>query len=404
MRLGLALAVFIAAFGVRASAAPGARRYLISFAPRATAAQKAAALSRLGGAEAGSVDELDLVVADVSDPARVESLDAGEMSSLGIGRVEEDVYQNWLVQTPSMELPSWEQVRAAVPRFSRPAVAPLMPVPAGISPVEVPWGVRRVDAPAAWAVTQGDGVRVAVIDTGVDARHPDLAGQIAGGYNALDPSQPYFDDNSHGTHVAGTIAARLDGRGVVGVAPKARLYAVKVLDKNGGGGIVSIIKGLVWCARNRIDVANMSLGAPIGSVFLRLAVQYAASHGVTLVVAAGNSGGSVQYPAAYDGTIAVAASDDHDAIASFSSRGPKVEFIAPGVDVNSTVPDGRYAVYSGTSMATPHVAGLAALAVARGASGPAGVRAALTRAATPIIGLSAVEQGHGMIDAVRLVQ
>ena len=405
----LAWAVLIVAgtaLGARAQAA--GKRYLIAFEPGATQAQKRSALGALGGAEEDAVDELGLVVADVSDPARVESLGADEMSQLRIARVEEDVYRNWLVGGAALpglpELPSWDRIRAAIPRFRRSqAAAPQNAIPEGISPVEVPWGVRRVDAPAAWSVTQGEGVRVAIIDTGIDAQHPDLAGQVAGGYNALDASRPYFDDNSHGTHVAGTIAARLDGRGVVGVAPKARLYAVKVLDSTGGGGIVSVIKGLVWCARNDIQVANMSLGSPVGSIFLRLAVRYAVSHGVTLVAAAGNSGGSVEYPGAYDGVIAVAASDDHDQLASFSSRGRQVEFIAPGVDVNSTIPGGRYAVYSGTSMATPHVAGLSALAVARGAAGPDGVRAALERAAAPLA-LSADQQGHGMIDAARLVR
>lgn len=407
LRLALTLwMVVVASVAARAQDVP--KRYLIAFTPDTTDAQKALTVGSLGGSEEGSIDELGLMVADVVDPARVQSLDARQMTDLRIARIEEDVYRNWLAgaQAPLLslpELPTWQSIRAAIPRFSRRDAVPLSPVPDGISAVEVPWGVRRVDAPAAWPVTQGEGVRVAVVDTGIDAAHPDLSGQVAGGYNAIEPGQPYFDDNSHGTHVSGTIAARLDGRGVVGVAPGASLYAVKVLDKNGGGGIVSIIRGLVWCARNRMQVANMSLSAPVGSIFLRLAVQYAASHGVTLVAAAGNSGGSVQYPAAYDGVIAVAASDDRDQLASFSSRGPKVAFIAPGVDVNSTVLDGRYATYSGTSMATPHVSGLAALAISRGASTPAQVEAALESAASPLA-LTAEQQGHGMIDAARLLQ
>jgi subtilisin len=152
-----------------------------------------------------------------------------------------------------------------------------------------------------------------------------------------------------------------------------------------------------------MQVANLSLGSPMGSVFMRLAVDYAVSRGVTVVCAAGNSGGRVGYPAAYESAIAVSASDSGDKIAKFSSRGKEVDFIAPGVAVQSTIPGGGYDSYNGTSMATPHVAGLAALAVARGARGPAAVRAALTRAAGSI-GLSAKEQGRGLVDAARLVQ
>jgi subtilisin family serine protease len=267
----------------------------------------------------------------------------------------------------------------------------------------VPWGIARVNAPNAWAKTQGQGVRVAVIDTGIDLNHPDLKANIAGGYNAIDPSLPPQDDNEHGTHVAGTIAGIWNGKGVVGVAPKARLYAVKVLNKKGSASLTSIIKGLVWAGKNNMQVANMSLGAPIGSIFMRLAVNYAISHGVVIIAAAGNSGGSVGYPAAYDDVIAVSASDNHDKIADFSSRGSKVEFIAPGVAVYSSVPGGGYDTFSGTSMATPHVTGLAALAVSLGANGVDGVRSSLRRAAKSI-GLPRDQEGYGMIDAARIAK
>ncbi|MEK7383589.1 MAG: S8 family peptidase, partial [Elusimicrobiota bacterium] len=214
----------------------------------------------------------------------------------------------------------------------------------------------------------------------------------------------YADDNGHGTHVAGTIAALRDGKGVVGVAPKARLYAVKVLDKDGGGGLSSIIKGLIWAGKNKMDVANMSLGAPMGTIFMRGALKYAQLKGVTVIAAAGNNGGAVSYPAAYPEAIAVSALDKDETIAKFSSRGRKVEFIAPGVDVKSSVPGGGYRNFAGTSMATPHMTGLAALAVARGAHGLDQVRSALRRAAKPIAGLKAEEQGSGVVDAAVLVR
>jgi subtilisin len=404
MRLLLTLLLTALALG-SASAEP-AKRYIIGFAPGAAAAQKSRAVSRLGGQEVDALEELGAVVAEVPENAKVQALSDSEAADLKISYIEEDQWRtDWLDAEPSfqaMPLPSWGAVSSSLPKLAV-HTAPQNPLPAGIDSAEVPWGIRRVNAPAAWAKTMGDGVRVAVIDTGIDARHPDLAGQVAGGYNALDSKAPWFDDNSHGTHVSGTIAGKLDGKGVVGVAPHVKLYAVKVLNKDGAGGLSSIIKGLVWCGKNHMQVANMSLGSPVGSVFMRLALNYAVSHGVTVVAAAGNSGGSVGYPGAYPAAIAVAASDSNDQIAKFSSRGPQVAFIAPGVGVYSTVPNGGYDTYNGTSMATPHMTGLAALAVARGAGSPDAVRAALTRAASSI-GLSANEQGRGLVDAAKLVQ
>jgi subtilisin family serine protease len=402
----LLLTLLLSALALTNASAQQAKRYIIGFKTQTASADRAAAVARLGGQEIDALDELGAVIAEVPANAKVQALSDDEMAGLSISFIEEDFYINWLKGVEpsfqSVTLPNWGQISAAIPGVAAKAL-PENPLPVGVDAAEVPWGIRRVNAPNAWAKTQGEGVRVAVIDTGIDGAHPDLAGQVAGGYNAIDKNASYFDDNSHGTHVSGTIAGKWDGKGVVGVAPKARLYAVKVLDKDGGGHLTAIIKGLVWCAQNNIQVANMSLGAPMGSVFMRLAVNYAASKGVTLVAAAGNSGGSVGYPGAYPAAIAISASDSQDHIAKFSSRGKEVAFIAPGVGVRSTVPNGGYDTYNGTSMATPHMTGLAALAVARGAHGPDAVRAALKRAASSI-GLSKTEEGYGLVDAAKLVQ
>ncbi|MDD5629022.1 MAG: S8 family peptidase [Elusimicrobia bacterium] len=384
------------------AASSGVKRYIIGFKPDSDVAARGQAFQALGATPVDALPELDAVVAEVPEQRfTIQSFESLALAQRSVALVEEDFVTNWLVGEPasfqSAPLPSWAAIKEAIPVFRSSAWTPPA-LPPGLSQEELPWGVQRVNAPAAWAKTQGAGVRVAVVDTGIDFNHPDLKANYAGCYNAMDAKKSCMDDNSHGTHVSGTIAGALDGKGVAGVAPQARLYAVKVLDADGSGGLVSIIKGILWCANNKMQVANMSLGAPIGTVFMRLAVKYAASKGVTIVAAAGNNGGSVGYPAGYPDAIAVSASDSRDKIASFSSRGPRVEFIAPGVDVKSSVPGGGTDSYDGTSMAAPHVAGLAALAVSRGARGLDGVRAALKRSAKSV-GLKPTEEGAGMIDA-----
>lgn len=278
--------------------------------------------------------------------------------------------------------------------------------PVAVADPEQPWGIRRVNAEASWTTPrgQGQGAAVAIIDTGVSRSHPDLAGVVLGGFNALDPKRPdaWDDDQGHGSHVAGTVAGKRDGKGVVGAAPMAKLYAVKVLDADGNGGYSSVIAGIEWAVKRGVKVANMSLGADEGSEALKRAVAAASKAGMTIVAAAGNGGGPVGFPASYPETLAVGASDVKDGVAEFSSRGPEVDFIAPGVNVKSVKMEGGWEELSGTSMATPHVAGLAALAVARGASSPAAVRAMLRKAATPIPGLPSAVQGMGMIDAGKL--
>jgi subtilisin family serine protease len=398
MKFALALlTVFLPAF-------LSAETVLISFHPGASEPEIQAALRGLGLTEKERIPELGVVAAEAHGPWLVSALAERAAHLPQVSAFSEDFYwPNWLVGRSLLNtaFPTASDVLRELGRFEK-SVAPIGPaLPSGVNIAELPWGIQRVNAPAAWKKTAGAGVRVAVIDTGIDAKHPDLAGSVAGGYAATGNS--WHDDNGHGTHVAGTIAGRLDGQGVAGVAPSASLYAVKVLDKNGGGSLFAIIKGLTWCARNGIQVANMSLGAPMGTVFMHLAVKYAVSNGVVVVAAAGNSAGSVDYPGAYPESITVAASDSNDRIASFSSRGKEVDFIAPGVDVKSSVPGGGYDYYDGTSMATPHVAGLAALAVAGGARGSAATHSAL-RAAARSINLPKEEQGAGMIDAGLLVR
>jgi subtilisin family serine protease len=398
--------VVLAALASGPAAAEG-KRYLIGFRDGTTPAQRAAALKKLGASQADAIPEIGALVAEVpSDAVSFSAFSEEAQSNPDVLEVQEDIYRNWLLETPSFQaLPFGpDAAMRGLLSVAKTAARPSFPLPAGIDAAEVPWGIARVNAPNAWAVTQGEGVKVAVIDTGIDCNHPDLKANCAGGYNAFDSGKSTMDDNEHGTHVAGTIAGILDGKGVVGVAPKARLYAVKVLDKDGSGGLTSIIKGLIWAGNNHMDVANMSLGAPMGTIFMRAAVKYAEMKGVVVVAAAGNDGKAVNYPGAYPEVIAVAALTPTDGIADFSSRGRQVQFIAPGEDVKSSIPGGQYAFFDGTSMATPHVSGLAALAVARGAHGVDAVRAALRRAAKPVPGLTAEQQGAGVVDAAVLVR
>lgn len=238
---------------------------------------------------------------------------------------------------------------------------------------EVVWG----GFPKATSVIPGKGgvgVKVAVIDTGIDCSHPDLAGNCF--FGAKYVSGGNSDDHGHGTHVAGIIGARDNEFGVVGVAPEAMLYAVKVLDKNGSGSLSSVANGIVWAVKNNMQVINMSLGGSSGSQALHDAVKAAWDAGILVVAAAGNSGccDRVLYPAKYPESIAVAAVDEGDMRASFSSTGPEVTVAAPGVKILSTVPTGScalcdhsgYRALSGTSMAAPHVTGAAALLLSRG--------------------------------------
>lgn len=225
----------------------------------------------------------------------------------------------------------------------------------------LPWGIDRVDADLAWDTTTGDVVKVGVIDTGIELAHPDLSTNIKGGYNAINSRKSANDDNGHGTHVAGIIGALNNTIGVVGVGPAIDLYAIKVLGASGSGYLSDVIEGLDWAVANGLQVVNMSLGSSSNVQSFADAVAAAKAAGLVMVAAAGNSGAAVSYPAAYPEVIAVSATNSNDVLASFSSRGPEVDLAAPGVSIYSTYKGKTYKTLNGTSMASPHVAGAAAL-------------------------------------------
>ena len=230
-------------------------------------------------------------------------------------------------------------------------------------PTEVlPWGINKIDAESVWPLGgTGFGVDVGVIDTGISASHPDLAGNIKGGVSEVWYTSSWNDGNGHGSHVAGIIGAVDNTIGVVGASPAANLYAIKVLDRNGSGYISDVINGIDWAIANGMQVVNLSLGCDCDSLSLHEAVTRAQDAGVVVVAAAGNSGGNVLYPAAYSEAIAVAAVDSANIAPYWSSRGPEVDLAAPGKSIYSTYKGTGYATLSGTSMAAPHVAGAAAL-------------------------------------------
>lgn len=224
-----------------------------------------------------------------------------------------------------------------------------------------PWGVTAVDAPASWPASRGDAINVAIIDTGIDYNHEDIAGQYAGGYCTMNGTTDPMDDNGHGTHVAGTIAAENNGYGVVGVAPHAHLWAVKVLGWDGSGTTADIAAAFDWIIRKKQSIGgnwiiNMSFGicsdptdfscASKPPQTLVDACQRAADAGILMFAAAGNDSSPdnpapVAYPAAFPTVVAIGALDSHGAIASFSDQGPELAAVAPGVDVLSTYLTGQ---------------------------------------------------------------
>ncbi|UCD36500.1 MAG: S8 family peptidase [Nitrospiraceae bacterium] len=226
------------------------------------------------------------------------------------------------------------------------------------------WGVYHIGAETAHASgNRGAGVKIAVIDTGIDYTHDDLRDSYRGGYDFVFNDSDPFDDsrNSHGTHIAGIIAAQQNGFGVVGVAPEADIYALKVLDGAGFGLLSWIIAAIEWSIDNGIDIINMSLQG-IDFQSLRDACDSAAASGVLVVAAGGNShGGAVSYPAAYDSVMAVTGTDPFDMKSSFSPVGEEIELAAPGTDIYSTQAGFSYGGLGGTSQAAAHVTGAAAL-------------------------------------------
>ena len=268
-----------------------------------------------------------------------------------------------------------------------------------------PEGVKQIKAPQAWPSSMGEGVKVFICDTGIDSDHPDLVKNLRTGKSFVPTESTTEDFNGHGTHCAGTVAAVDNNIAVVGVAPYAYLYPVKVLSAGGSGSWSYLIAALDWImSKKGARIASMSLGGGGAPQALADMCEAAYDDGVLLVAAAGNAGAgpnndTVLFPAKYPHVMAVSAIDSANMIASFSSRGPEIEICAPGVDVLSTTVGGGTGLNSGTSMACPHVSGAAALTWGshRGANNKQ-VRWLLNTFADKIGDQDPIKFGNGRVD------
>ena len=226
------------------------------------------------------------------------------------------------------------------------------------------WNLPLIETLEGWTITRGsEAVRVAVVDTGVDLDHPDLQQNLIDGVNIVNPDLPPDDDVGHGTHVAGVIAATVNNtEGVAGISWYNKVMPVKVLDETGAGSTYSVAQGIIWATDNGARVINMSLGNYVDAEFLHDAIRYAYERDVVLIAATGNDNtDDPGYPAAYPEVFAVSATDAWNERAIFSNYGDYVDVVAPGVNIASTYAGSQYAALSGTSMASPHVAALAAM-------------------------------------------
>jgi major intracellular serine protease len=257
----------------------------------------------------------------------------------------------------------------------------IVEVDATIQADQLPYGIKEVEAHEIWKQGEkGEGVVIAILDTGIDTNHPDLKERIIDGRNFTPEGgvNDFEDNNGHGTHVAGIIGASEDGGGVVGIAPKCKLLICKVLDADGSGSFDGIIKGMEYARKwrgangERVRIMNLSLGGSFDLPDLHEAVKKAVHDDICVVVASGNEGDGDEksmehgFPGRYNECIQVAASDEKNKLAVFSNNNLEIDVIAPGVNILSTYPKSSYARLSGTSMATPHISGILALVINMG--------------------------------------
>jgi len=273
------------------------------------------------------------------------------------------------------------------------------------------YGLTITHAPEAWEYSKGDhNIVIAVVDTGINRNHPEFSGRIVGGYDFINNDDDPSDDNGHGTHTSGIIAAGVDnGIGSAGVCPQCQIMPVKVLNQNNAGTWSSVAKGILFATDNGARIINLSLGAAVSSQTLEDAVSYAQAHDVLIVAAAGNMGVDRDFfPAALNGVVAVSATDARDRHWSLSNYGSYIDVAAPGYAIFSTYHDlnnyyDGYSYMSGTSMAAPFVAGLAGLLLSQETNRkPADILKLITSTADKMSGsVDDLYFGHGRINVAR---
>ena len=346
MRVGVA-ASLLAAIALPAAAAAHSERprgngsgrshnaLLVNFRSGVDDAGASQALSAAGVTEIGRLDDLGTRVVDVPDSRRDAS--RNELASdPRVLSVEEDATAEAAVIPTD---PHWYQA----------------------------WGPQRVGAPAAWNVSTGRASTIiAIVDTGVDPKQPDLRGRVLPGWDFQNNDANPMDDNNHGTAVAGVAAAAAnDGVGIAGMCWNCLILPVKVLNSHGSGNHSNIAAGVIWAVDHGADVINMSIAGPRETNVLANAVAYALSKGVVVVAAAGNEGSKRRfYPAAYNGVMSVGATNKKDQLYAWSNRGSYVKLAAPGCAVTGK-PGPAWTRWCGTSFATPIIAGTAALIKSR---------------------------------------
>jgi subtilisin family serine protease len=350
-------------------------------------------------------------------------------------RVAPDQVERFCRENVCEENISYQEVfarkRAKPPAPEVPVPPPAADVPGDLAGECYDFSKSKMRVFEAWKVSRGsEDVVVAVIDSGLDVKHPDLspnlwvnAGEAAGKPGVDDDGNGYVDDvhgwdfvndrpivtggTDHGTHVAGTIAAAVNGRGTVGVAPKVKIMALQFIGASGNGYLEDAVAAIEYAVKNGARVINSSWGGAGFSDFLNEAIQEAISKNVLFVAAAGNNGRNTDsnpfYPAQYEGVIAVGATDSNDQLASYSNFGAEgVEVVAPGTEIYSTFLNGNYGVLSGTSMASPQVAGVLALgASVRPGASAVELKQALFDSAVPLFPGTI---RYGRVDAAAFLQ
>lgn len=271
------------------------------------------------------------------------------------------------------------------------------------------WNLPMIKMEQSWDISEGSSdVIVAIVDTGIDLHHPEFKGKLVGGYNVIKDSHNPNDDNGHGTHVGGIIAARANNRdGIAGITWKSKIMPVKAIGADGSGTAFDIAQGIRWATDNGARVINLSVGNYTPSAALQEACTYAYDHNVVLIAATGNDASNQPgYPAAYKEVVGVSAVDHNKKFADFSNYGDYVDVVAPGVDIASTYIYNDYAALSGTSMACPHVTALASLIVSVNPSLSSKEVMDIIRKTAVDLGDSGRDQyfGYGLIDVKSALQ